>query len=53
MFEEKILFHKLFSRFKNLGAIKDKVEGHLFPLFAVFCRFEMAPPVHSEARAAF
>jgi len=28
MFEQKILFDKLFSSSKIVGAIKDKVEGH-------------------------
>jgi len=39
MFEQKILFHKLFSSSKIVGAIKDKVEGHFLPFkpfFAVF-----------------
>jgi len=32
MFEQKVLFNKLFSSFKIVGAIKDKVAGH-FSLF--------------------
>jgi len=46
MFEQKILFYKLFSSSKIVGAIKDKVEGY-------FCQFKMPQPVPSEARAAF
>jgi len=56
MFDQKILFNKLFSSFKIVGAIKDEVGGHFFAVlatFAVFCCFKTAVPVHSEARAAF
>jgi len=31
MFEQKVLFNKLFSSFKIVGAIKNKVEGHILP----------------------
>jgi len=46
LFEQEILFNKLFSSSKIVGAIKDDVEGH-------FCHFKMALLVHSEAKAAF
>jgi len=46
MFEQKILFDKLFSRSKIVGAIKDKVEGHFLLFFAVLkwrCQFIQRP----------